>query len=225
MKENLKTARLVNFWIPIKLIDEFDNAWKNKYPSRNAAICDLMRHFIEKQKKNIHEPRHRPFLRGVKYISEELSKNNQSTRRTQMEVKQDECYELREKLSGYFGQRFHIVTARKAHPCTLCPEEIKPNEKCIRIFKPVIAEVKKVGWKSGRLGFVPERKRKGWIDLFYHIRCVENELFKRELQREQLKRRISEICPKCPHYKDGHCLRKIRNKLLVDFFCEKLKRS
>jgi len=49
----LKTAttRLVNFWIPIKLIDEFDKAWKGKYPSRNAAICDLMRHFIEKQKE------------------------------------------------------------------------------------------------------------------------------------------------------------------------------
>jgi len=50
-KPKTATTRLVNFWIPIQLIDEFDNAWKGKYPSRNAAICDLMRHFIEKQKE------------------------------------------------------------------------------------------------------------------------------------------------------------------------------
>jgi len=131
--------------------------------------------------------------------------------------------ELREKLSGYFGQRFHIVTARKTHQCRICEGEISVTEKCVRIFKLVIAEVKKLGWENGKLGFIPLRGRKGWIQLFYHIRCVENELFKRELERKHLKKRIREICPGCLNYKDGHCYRKMGNALFVDFYCEKVK--
>jgi len=128
-----------------------------------------------------------------------------------------------EVLRRYFGQRFHIITARKKHQCKICKGEISPNEKCVRIFKPVIVGVKKPSWKGGKLGLHYQRERRGWIQVFYHIPCVENEVFKLKLKREQIKRRIREVCPKCPNYVDGYCLRKIGNILYVNHFCEKVR--
>jgi len=43
--------RIVNFWVPIELLTQFDDAWKGQYGDRTEALLDLMRDFVKQKKK------------------------------------------------------------------------------------------------------------------------------------------------------------------------------
>lgn len=117
------------------------------------------------------------------------------------------------EFSGYFGRRYHVITAHKEHTCKLCGSIIEAGTKCIRVFKPVIGE------RNGM------RQRFGFIQTFYHVECVERDFalkkFKKEQEHQaQIKKCIS---LNCPHFINGHCAISAGGTLLIDFFDECVK--
>ena len=53
----MTNTRLVNFVCPIELLEVFDRTWNGKYNTRTDAFLDLMRKFIEQNKRKEAPPK------------------------------------------------------------------------------------------------------------------------------------------------------------------------